>query len=908
MRVLHCLFIGKLLFLFSLANLFAQEQLSENFTRSLVSENWNQAVGIVFDDSGRMYVWEKSGKVYVVVEGEKQLFLDISEEVCNTGDNGCLGFVLDPNFSTNGYVYLSYTVDRYHLDNFGKSSYDPTRSNCWAATIGRVGRWQADASNDFLTTLPESRKVLLGKTRAEGPPVMFVSHGAADLAFGTDGTLLVGMGEGAPWDKPSGGGGNYTGFEAEGVSGGFYPEEHDIGSFRAQLLESMAGKILRIDPETGEGIPSNPFFDGNDPFSSASRVWSLGHRNPFRMVVRPGTGSSDPAEANPGSLYMGDVAGGEAWEELNIQRVGGLNYGWPLYTGFVPESAYDTFPGLNRYAPNPAFGTGGCDQEFLSFWDLVTDDTRGDIRFPNPCDPNEEVPVSYPRFKHERASLIWRHEVSWLEEKVEVPGFDDEGKPIGIDAVESQELFVDQGFSGNAVVGGSFYTHNTFPSNYQESFLLADHTGGWIKAFHFDLNDTLLGVTPLYQDTFRITDLEVNPIDGCLYFIRYPSELHKICYGGNVPPIAIAEADTLYGPSPLTVQFDGSASNDPQEEGIRFLWEFGDGNTSTEINPTYTFETNSGEPTPFTVRLTVTDDSDQSSISELIVSLNNTPPQAEITSFNNGDPYPLGGTTWLPLTAEVADAEFTEEELSYFWETYLHHNTHYHLEETDTLAESHARIVPWGCGAETYYYRISLTVSDPAGLSTTINRFLYPDCVDAFVGLTTWELEPEVGQVGLIWESSREDSLAEYEVQWAPDGVAFESIGTVAATGAGSEYSFLHESPSEGLNDYRLRLIKQDGASYLSESRRTLFLSEWVRLYPNPGQDWIQVDYDAFSGNKIELELFTLQGQSLWYTTWDGTGGGTHRIALPDLQPGVYLYRIWDENHEVQGKWMRVGE
>jgi glucose/arabinose dehydrogenase len=82
----------------------------------------------------------------------------------------------------------------------------------------------------------------------------------------------------------------------------------------------LAGKILRVDPETGEGPADNPFFDGN-PVSNRSRVFAYGFRNPFRMVQNRATDE----------IYVGDV-GLLAWEELNRLRPG-ANYGWPCYEG-----------------------------------------------------------------------------------------------------------------------------------------------------------------------------------------------------------------------------------------------------------------------------------------------------------------------------------------------------------------------------------------------------------------------------------------------------------------------------------------------------------------------------------------------------------------------------------------------
>ena len=104
---------------------------------------WNEAVGLTFESNGRLYVWERAGRVWFKDPGDADfsLLLDLSEEVGDWGDHGCLGFVLDPNFRVNGYIYLLYVVDRYHLLNFGSPSYNPSSNQYNAATIGRLTRY-----------------------------------------------------------------------------------------------------------------------------------------------------------------------------------------------------------------------------------------------------------------------------------------------------------------------------------------------------------------------------------------------------------------------------------------------------------------------------------------------------------------------------------------------------------------------------------------------------------------------------------------------------------------------------------------------------------------------------------------------------------------------------------------------
>ncbi len=117
--------LGVVLWIYTVAyslgyqNVFAQTPQS-GFASVVVSNQWNEAVGLTFTKDGiDMFVWERGGKVYAVTGGIKRLVLDISEEVGAWHDHGLLGFALHPQFDQNGYIYLLYLVDRHHLINYG---------------------------------------------------------------------------------------------------------------------------------------------------------------------------------------------------------------------------------------------------------------------------------------------------------------------------------------------------------------------------------------------------------------------------------------------------------------------------------------------------------------------------------------------------------------------------------------------------------------------------------------------------------------------------------------------------------------------------------------------------------------------------------------------------------------------
>ncbi|MBK7855713.1 MAG: PQQ-dependent sugar dehydrogenase [Bacteroidetes bacterium] len=282
------------------------------FKDSLISAGWNEPTCFAWDSTGQMYVSEKAGLIWVIDTNGNKLatpLLDIHDEVGNWRDHGLGGFALDPNFRTNGYFYLYYTVDRHHIRFFGTPSYSPGNDEFFSATIARLTRYTANSATNFTTLVANSRLVLLGETKKTGVPVLFESHVGGQILFGRDNSLLLFTGDGSDFDIADSGSAPTTYF-AQALTDSIIRPEENCGSYRSQLLNCLGGKILRLDPATGNGLASNPFFDSANPRSPVSRVYALGLRNPFRATMRPGTGSTDITAGNPGVMYIGDACNG----------------------------------------------------------------------------------------------------------------------------------------------------------------------------------------------------------------------------------------------------------------------------------------------------------------------------------------------------------------------------------------------------------------------------------------------------------------------------------------------------------------------------------------------------------------------------------------------------------------------
>jgi glucose/arabinose dehydrogenase len=298
-----------------------------------------------------MLVALKSGLVRVVDNGTlaPNPFIDIRSRVHDNNDRGLLSIAVHPDFPSEPYVYLLYTHDPVGVTT-------PDGSGA-TGRVSQLMRVEADPATGYATAKPGTEKILLGTastlanignelngrdtsrascmtggTMAGNPvqdclPSDETTHSVGTVVFGPDKTLYVSNGDASNFGSV------------------------DPRAMRAQNLDSLAGKILRIDPITGSGVPSNPFFQAGSPSSNRSKVYSYGLRQPFRITVHPQTGD----------VWVGDV-GWNTWEEINTGK--GANFGWPCYEGGLTsgdEGANTTSRKQGSYQSNGTTGAA-CSQ------------------------------------------------------------------------------------------------------------------------------------------------------------------------------------------------------------------------------------------------------------------------------------------------------------------------------------------------------------------------------------------------------------------------------------------------------------------------------------------------------------------------------------------------------------------
>jgi glucose/arabinose dehydrogenase len=275
-------------------------------TLALVSPvgGFSSPVGITHagDGSGRVFVVEQGGRVRVIKNGSvlSSPFLDISARISSGGERGLLGLAFPYDYARRGYFYVDYT-------------------NPAGDTV--ISRFRRSASNADAADASSEQVIL---TIAQP----FANHNGGQLAFGRDGFLYVGMGDGGDAGDP----GN-----------------------RAQNPAQLLGKILRIDVETGR--PYTYTVPASNPFVSRAgfrpEIWALGVRNPWRF-------SFDRLTAD---LFVADVGQG-AFEEIDFQpstSAGGENYGWRIMEGthcFNPNPCDMT--GLTLPVVEYGHGAGDC--------------------------------------------------------------------------------------------------------------------------------------------------------------------------------------------------------------------------------------------------------------------------------------------------------------------------------------------------------------------------------------------------------------------------------------------------------------------------------------------------------------------------------------------------------------------
>ncbi|MGH9013112.1 MAG: ThuA domain-containing protein, partial [Acidimicrobiia bacterium] len=515
-------------------------------------------------------------------------------DVHRRNENGLLGIALDPDFDTNNFVYLFYSVPGPQLEigtqHISRFTFDPE--------AGEVGQLDMD-SEVVLLEIPHQRLVCC--------------HSAGSLAFGPDGFLYATTGDDttpfetngyAPIDGRDCGPG-----DADGCNPATWPEDA-VHAYDARRTSGNAadlrGKLLRIDP-IESATPDDPpgpgstytvddqnlftsgaydhLFPGGvyDPELGRREIYAMGFRNPFRLTVDQETGSAYVGQVGPDAgndCFPGTSTSctlnprGPRGYDAMMQVREAANMGWPY-----------CLAGQGYYEYDYASGTSG-DQ-----YDCVGGPTNDS---PHNTGIDTVPPVTDP--------LIW-YPYGVSPEFPEIP-------PGNARTAMAGPIYnFDPGLDSDVKLS-EWFDGSLFWADWSRNVMLnttLDQDGGYVTTDEFMPNT-------LFRHPH---DIEIGP-DGALYVIEWGLAFNFAAQGinpdsglyrieqrtGGLPALATAQGTPTSGAAPLEVQFTGELSDRGAEDAPAYEWDFGDGATSTEVNPTHTYT----EVGTYEATLTVTDE------------------------------------------------------------------------------------------------------------------------------------------------------------------------------------------------------------------------------------------------------------------------------------------------------------
>ncbi len=382
-------------------------------------------------------------------------------------------------------------------------------------------------------------------------------------------------------------------------------------------MNDLRGKILRIQPmpDGTYRIPEGNLFPA-DGSKGRPEIFVMGCRNPYRISV----------DSKTGFVYWGDVGpdasndstrGPRGYDEVNQARKAGF-FGWPYFVG-------------NNY---PYRDVNFADQSHGELFDAV----RPVNNSPNNTG-GRELPSVSPAF-------------------------------IYYPYANSPDFPMLGSGGRNAMAGPVFYSEDfatapsRFPAYYNGKLFIYDFMRDWVFAVNMRENGDLDLIEPFLPEALELSspmDMEFGP-DGAMYILTYgtrwfarnsDAKLIKVQYvEGNREPIAKASVAEAFGAAPFNAVFSSEGSVDlDDEDKISYAWDFGDGSTSTEANPTHTYASNGA----YTATLTVKDPSGATREATVEVKVGNAPPQIAVELGGNRSFFFSGGP--VPYRVAVTDSE-----------------------------------------------------------------------------------------------------------------------------------------------------------------------------------------------------------------------------------------------------------
>lgn len=281
-----------------------------------------------------------------------------------------------------------------------------------------------------------------------------------------------------------------------------------------------------------------------------------------------------------------------------------------------------------------------------------------------------------------------------------------------------------------AVIGGTFVTGTNYPAQYRGQYLWGD-VQQFLRTIAVDARDARVAGPTEFAPTVDIpTDLQMGP-DGSLYLAAiFSGAIQKIVYDANAPA-AQASADTTSGPAPLAVQFSSAGTTDPAGGALSYLWDFGDGtSTSSAANPAHTYTLRCGlRACKYVATLTVTSAATGAAATAGLTIGVGPQPTATIAApaasliYNVGDVVSFRGSATDPLDGALPPAALA-------WQVRAQHcpgTCHAHpLTAQSGVASGTFTVPDYG---DNSYLEISLTATNSAGVTKTTTVAIRPRTV-----------------------------------------------------------------------------------------------------------------------------------------------------------------------------------
>lgn len=509
-------------------------------------------------------------------------------------EEGLQGVGVDPDFEKNRAVYLYYAPP---LDTPSGDAPETGTAADFAPFDG-VNRLSRFVLKDDGTLDTASEKKVLDVKTSRG----MCCHVGGDIDFDAQGNLYLSTGDDSNPFASDG----YTPIDARPDRNPAFDARRSAGS-----TNDLRGKILRIKvaDDGSYTVPDgNLFAPGTD--RTRPEIYAMGFRNPFRFSVDKSTGilyvgdyGPDAGAADPRRGPAGQV------EFARVTKPG--NFGWPFCTG-----------------DNDPF----VDYDFAT----KTSGAAFDCAAPRNTSPHNTGLVDLPP-----AQPAW----------------------IPYDGGSVPEF----GTGSESPMGGPVYHYDAnldspvkFPESYDGDFFAGEFGRRWIKRVTQDDNGTVQSINGVPWSGTQVMDMAFGP-DGALYVLDYGlgwfggdenSALYRIEYAaGGRSPIAVAAADKTSGTTPLKVRFSSAGTSDGDGDALTYAWDFGDGGTSSEADPTHTYRKNG----TYTATLTATDPSGRTGSASAHITVGNTAPTVNLELPGDGQLFTFGDE--IPFKVTVTDPE-----------------------------------------------------------------------------------------------------------------------------------------------------------------------------------------------------------------------------------------------------------